>query len=183
MPSPINRYQGCTDMRNSLVPTLHRLRFGIKQHGEDCVSGSDVVRACLPSLRRHAEAMSGNQDSADAYMAAMMDILAIDRSPLPVASSPKVALFKLYTRLYAHLCNQRQPAQARMRQVLLLVLMEGFSNREAAEILDVSMVEVVTILRAAGCTKPESLWDNAGTRGKGRPVYRPIRMSSLGAAC
>lgn len=170
-------------MRNTLMPTFHRLRFGTKQCGEEGSPGSDAVRACLPSLRRHAEAMSGTLDAAEAYMAAMMDILAIDRSALPVASSPKVALFKLYTRLYAHLCNQGQLAQARMRQILLLVLMEGFSNREAAEVLDVSMAEVVTILKAAGCTKPESRWDNAGTHGKGRPGYRPIRMSTLGAAC
>lgn len=160
-------------MRTSLMHPFHRLR-----------SNLHVVQAHLPALRRHAGALSGSQQSADAHMAAMTDILTMDERALPDASTSKVALFKLYTQLYARLFNLEDPAQTRARQILLLVLIEGFSNREAAEILDTGVAEIVLILRSAGCTKPETVRTSVmAVRGKGRPGYRAIRGPSLQAAC
>lgn len=160
-------------MRSSLMNPFHHLRSNI-----------GVLEAHLPSLHRHAAALSGSQASADAYMAAMADILAMDMTALPDASSTKVSLFKLYTRLYASLFNLEEPLQARARQILLLVLMEGFSNREAAEILGTSVSEIVIILKSAGCTKPESIRTGVmGNRGKDRPGYRSMRGYSSQATC
>ncbi|MBP7337476.1 hypothetical protein [Niveispirillum sp.] len=152
-------------MHASFIKTIDRLR-------------RDAIDAELPSLRRHAEAMSDNRASADVYVAAVTDILSTDLSALPAASSAKVGLFKLYTRLYAHLFNAEQRAEARARQVLLLVMMEGFSNGEAAEILDLSMAQVIAILKSAGCTTPElNRTRAAGNRGAVRRVVRSVRVS------
>ncbi len=160
-------------MRTSLMNPFHHLRSDVS-----------VMEAYLPSLHRHAEAMTGSRESAGAYMAAMADILAMDGATLPVASGPRVCLFKLYTRLYATLVNLEDPAQTRARQILLLVLMEGFSNGEAAEILDTSVAEIVTTLKSAGCTKPDaSRTRTTGTRNGGRPSYRSIRALTLEAVC
>ncbi|MFV3130914.1 hypothetical protein [Niveispirillum sp. KHB5.9] len=158
-------------MRASLMQTIHRLRRG-------------SIEVQLPSLRRHAEAMSGSREAAEAYVDAVMDIVTAEHGALPPASSARVGLFKLYTRLYAHLFNQEQRAGTRARQVLLLVLMEGFSNEEAAEVLNVSMAEVITILKSAGCATPEFNRSGAvGDRRPTRPLHRSIRMSPLAAAC
>lgn len=160
-------------MQNPLMQLIHHPR-----------SVAGIVEAHFPALRRHAEAMSGSRNAADAYMAAVMDILAVDITALPAASNARIGLFKLYTRLYASLASLEQPAQARARQVLLLVLMEGFSKKDTAEILDVSMAEVVTILKAAGAAMPELTCKGVGVScGKGRLNYRPIRTSALGVAC
>ncbi len=160
-------------MRTALMNPFQHLRSDV-----------GVMKAHLPSLRRHAEAMTGSRESADAYMAAMADILALDAAVLPAASSAKTSLFKLYTRLYANLFTREDPAQARARQILLLILMEGFSNREVAEILESSVSEIVTVLKTAGCTKPEATRTRAmGRGGKGRPSYRSIRGATVEAAC
>lgn len=160
-------------MQNSTMKLIHHPRLP-----------ADAPEAHLASLRRHAEAMSGSRESADAYVAAVMDILALDSNALPDASSVKVGLFKLYTRLYAHLLTQGQPFQAQIRQILLLTLMEGFSKKETAEILDVSMAEVVTILKfASGATPDAKRSIPVGHAGKGRPSYRPIRKPALEVAC
>lgn len=139
-------------MRNSFMQPFYHLRHD----------------SHLPSLRRFAEAMSGCRDIADIQMAAVIDRLATDTAALPAASSTKVGLFKLY----AGMCPLEQSAQARLRQVLLLVLMAGFSKKETAEILDVAMAEVVTILKSASCVRT----DRIGTH---RPSYRPLRASLL----
>lgn len=77
-------------------------------------------------------------------MAAVMDILTMDETALPSASDSQVALFKLYSRLYARLFNQKDPAQTRARQILLLVLMEGFSNRISGCVLSGKNGQAIT---------------------------------------
>lgn len=109
----------------------------------------------LPSLHRHAGTVAQDQDSADAYLGALLEILAVDASVLPEASSTKVGLFKLYTRLYANLFVRDRSAREgltlpRNRQVLLLTLVEGVSTAETAAIVDASIAEVEDIVRFSG---------------------------------
>lgn len=160
-------------MCTSLMRPFHHLRSDVS-----------VMETHLISLRRHAEALSGSRDSADAHVAAIMDILDMDRTALPLASSAKVGLFKLYSRLYATLYPLEAPAQVRARQILLLVLMEGFSIRQVAEILETAPAEIVAVLKSAGCTRLEA--PRTGTvipRSKARSVPRVADGPPVQALC
>ncbi|MFV3126988.1 hypothetical protein [Niveispirillum sp. KHB5.9] len=130
-------------------------------HLQTCLIDLSGVEPHLPALRRHAEAMSGSQASADAYTGALLEILATDSSILPAGSSSKVGLFKLYNRLYANLFNQDRREEDgyrqlswQARQVLFLVLSEDFTIDETADIMDMTASEVEAIVRTGGGATP-----------------------------
>ena len=54
----------------------------------------------LPYLRRFSRAASGSQTSGDAYVAATLEALIADTSIFPEASSDRIALYKLFSRLF-----------------------------------------------------------------------------------
>src|SRR3569623_1522470 len=54
----------------------------------------------LPYLRRFSRAVTGSQTSGDAYVAAVLEALIADTSIFPEASSDRIALYKLFSRLF-----------------------------------------------------------------------------------
>jgi DNA-directed RNA polymerase specialized sigma24 family protein len=55
------------------------------------VPNSSAVAQYLPFLRRYARALTGNQASGDAYVAATLEALIADRAIIDDARGPRVA--------------------------------------------------------------------------------------------
>src|SRR4029078_2675022 len=64
------------------------------------MSRSQLVAEHLPLLRRYARALTGNQASGDAYVAAMLEALLQDGSLLDERHVPRAGLFKLFTQIW-----------------------------------------------------------------------------------
>jgi DNA-directed RNA polymerase specialized sigma24 family protein len=120
----------------------------------------------LPYLRRFARAVSGSQTSGDALVAATLEAIIADTSIFPDASTDKIALFKLFAKLFdtvdvripdetpASAWEQRAIANLsalapQPRQAFLLVAVEGFDLDETAEILEVDEAGVNRLLSTA----------------------------------
>jgi CheY-like chemotaxis protein len=110
--------------------------------------------------------VSGSQASGDALVAAMLEALIADVEMYPKASSDRIALYKIFAKLFSSIVirvPQEQPMSAweqraaanlgalapRPRQAFLLVAVEGFAEAEAAEILDVDEFEFAALLSQA----------------------------------
>ena len=130
------------------------------------MSLSAAIAPHLPFLRRFSRAVSGSQQSGDALVAAMLEAIIADVSIFPESSNEKIALYQLFARLFTSVSlkipaesapsawEQRAAANLgaiapRARQAFLLVAVEGFSNEEAAEILDVTYEEFSALLSQA----------------------------------
>ncbi|WP_315924898.1 response regulator [Mesorhizobium sp. SP-1A] len=115
---------------------------------------SATIAPHLPYLRRFSRAVSGSQESGDAMVAAMLEAIIADSGIFPEASSDRIAIYKVFARLFTSVAirvpqeeaqagwEQRAAANLNAlaplpRQAFLLVAVEGFSEAEAAEILDV----------------------------------------------
>lgn len=120
----------------------------------------------LPYLRRFSRAVTGSQSAGDAYVAAILETLIEDLAAFPDCSSDKIALYRLYSSLFdsgrvtlpdAHsdLSWEKRAADnlalltPRSRQAFLLVSVEGFTHREAAEILMEDEAGLSALLREA----------------------------------
>src|SRR3990170_741373 len=64
------------------------------------VSASQAIAPYLPFLRRYARALTGNQASGDAYVAAALEALIEDPAVLEGPASPRVALYRLFTKIW-----------------------------------------------------------------------------------
>ncbi|WP_163265695.1 response regulator [Chelativorans alearense] len=130
------------------------------------MSLSAKIAPHLPYLRRFSRAVSGSQTSGDALVAATLEALIADTSIFPKASNDRIALFKLFARLFGTLKIQMPEARPtsaweeraitnlsalspRPRQAFLLVAVEGFGTEEAAEILDVEVGRLNALLKEA----------------------------------
>jgi len=130
------------------------------------MSLSATIAPHLPFLRRFSRAVSGSQHSGDALVAAMLEAVIADVSIFPKASSDRIALYKLFAQLFTSVSiripqetaptawEQRAAANLaalapRARQAFLLIAVEGFSNKEAAEILEVDEDEFSELLAEA----------------------------------
>ncbi len=130
------------------------------------MSLSTSIAPHLPYLRRFARAVSGSQTSGDAHVAAVLEALIADVSIFPSASSDRVSLFKLFAGMFTttavkqpsdqQAASWERKAAANLasiapqaRQAFILVSVEGFSDAEAAEILDVSDDEFGALLTEA----------------------------------
>lgn len=130
------------------------------------MSLSTTIAPQLPYLRRFSRAVSGSQMSGDALVAAVLEAIIADSSIFPEASSPRVALYKAFAKLYSSVAirvpqesattawEKRAAANLgaiapRPRQAFLLVAVEGFNDNEAAEVLDVSISEFARLLSEA----------------------------------
>ena len=60
---------------------------------------SSAVAQYLPFLRRYARALTGNQASGDAYVAATLEALIADRGVAEDPRGPRVALYRLFTKI------------------------------------------------------------------------------------
>ena len=61
------------------------------------MSTSQAVVQHLPFLRRYARALTGNQASGDAYVAATLESLIADPKTLESSPNQRVALYRLFT--------------------------------------------------------------------------------------
>ena len=112
----------------------------------------------LPYLRRYARALTGTQQSGDAYVRACLEAIVADTSVLGDDVPPRVGLYRLFHRLWDTPNIDERPATAGAtrdqverrlkeltpahRQALLLTAMEGFNPSETARILNVSEDQV-----------------------------------------
>ncbi|MCZ7643215.1 MAG: response regulator [Pseudorhodoplanes sp.] len=129
------------------------------------MSASQTIAPYLPFLRRYARALTGNQISGDAYVAAALEALIEDPSVLSAVSQPKVSLYRLFTKIWNSVvmngvvtsAEKGLPAEQRLgsitpkpRQAFLLVALEGFSEQEAADILDCDVATLRTLVEESG---------------------------------
>jgi CheY-like chemotaxis protein len=111
----------------------------------------------LPYLRRYARALTGSQSSGDAYVRAALTALLEGDEVLDSELPPRVALYRLFHRIWSSASIQLDPAatdssaspEARLqalsasrRAALLLTAVESFNLEEAGEVLDETPEEV-----------------------------------------
>ena len=130
------------------------------------MSLSATIAPHLPFLRRFSRAVSGSQHSGDALVAALLEAVIADVSIFPKASTDRIALYKLFSLLFTSVSirvpqedspvawEQRTAANLgalapRARQAFLLIAVEGFTNEQAAEILDTADDEFTELLSQA----------------------------------
>src|SRR5712692_4003226 len=116
---------------------------------------AQAVTKHLPFLRRYARALTGSQQTGDAYVAAALEALVNDRSVLERGGGLRVAIYRRFTQIWNSVgaddipepaADAGLPVERRLRhitplprQAFLLVALEGFSEQEASEILDADM--------------------------------------------
>ena len=112
----------------------------------------------LPYLRRYARALTGSQQSGDAYVRAALTALLAGKTELSNDLPPRVALYQLFHVIWASSSSHDQDVSVDVRQLtpeerlrslssadraaLLLTAVEGFSLSEAGKILDETPEEV-----------------------------------------
>lgn len=126
---------------------------------------SQAVAQHLPFLRRFARALAGSQTSGDAYVAATLEALIEDRGVLEGPGGPRSSLYRLFIKLWnsvdvnaaAETPELGTPAEQRLshitprpRQAFLLVALEGFSEEEAAQILDTDVPTLRSLVEESG---------------------------------
>lgn len=129
------------------------------------MSTSQLVAQHLPFLRRYARALSGSQSAGDTYVTALLETLVADPSTLDRNVDPRVALYRLLTRLWDSVSINSEvdpvssPVQGErrlghitpaVRQAFLLVSLEGFNEEDAAAVLDVDVPTLRHLVEDAG---------------------------------
>jgi DNA-directed RNA polymerase specialized sigma24 family protein len=130
------------------------------------MSTAQAVTQHLPFLRRYARALTGSQQSGDAYVTAALEALVADQSVVAKAPSPRVALYQLFTKIWNSVdingqseptLDPKMPVEQRLghitplpRQAFLLVALEGFSEEDAAAILDVDVRQLRSLVEQSG---------------------------------
>jgi DNA-directed RNA polymerase specialized sigma24 family protein/CheY-like chemotaxis protein len=119
----------------------------------------------LPYLRRYARALSGSQTSGDAYVAAALEAVVQDPKVLEEGASTRVALYKLFTKIWNSVALNGRPASLethqpverhlaqippKPRQAFLLVALEGLSEDDAAKVLDVDVPTLRDLVEESG---------------------------------
>jgi DNA-directed RNA polymerase specialized sigma24 family protein len=126
---------------------------------------SQAVAQYLPFLRRYARALAGSQASGDAYVSAALEALIEDPKAIDNSAGPRVAIYRLFTKIWGSvgingeppLMDPDIPADMRLasltplpRQAFLLVALEGFSEEDAARILDVDVARLRSLVEESG---------------------------------
>ena len=129
------------------------------------MSTSEAVVQHLPFLRRYARALTGNQASGDAYVAATLESVIASPKILDSGPNRRVALYKLFTKIWNSVALNGKPDAAavklpperhlsqitpRPRQAFLLVALEGFSEEDAAQILDCDLPTLRSLVEESG---------------------------------
>jgi CheY-like chemotaxis protein/DNA-directed RNA polymerase specialized sigma24 family protein len=118
----------------------------------------------LPSLRRFARALSGSQQSGDAYVVALLTALIDNPSMFSLQLDPKNALYRIFLTIwnsvdvntFPNFSLERSEALRGLqtltpmpRQAFLLLAVEGFDAEAIAEILDTDIADVIVLIAAA----------------------------------
>ena len=133
--------------------------------GENSMPKSQLVARHVPYLRRYARALTGNQASGNSYVAATLETLVREPGLMDMAADPRVALFQVFSRIWnsievnstADRFVNLVPAERRLgqiaampRQAFLLISVEGFSEEDAAAILDVDQQTLQDLIEESG---------------------------------
>lgn len=126
---------------------------------------TSLISPQLPLLRRYARALSGSQSSGDNHVVAMLESLLADPGSFDRSIEPRVAAYRLFSQVWnanpmnridvdsqsaAGVAERRLEAiTPAPRQAFLLTAVEGFSNHDAAHILDVDEAEFSGLLDEA----------------------------------
>jgi CheY-like chemotaxis protein len=118
------------------------------------MSLAEVVAPHLPYLRRFSRALSGSQQSGDAYVEAVIETLIADPSTLKLGNdNPRIFLYGVLCRLWESISLNLRDSKSgdhweraaqiklaqiepRPRQAFLLTAVEGFSLDDTARILE-----------------------------------------------
>jgi DNA-directed RNA polymerase specialized sigma24 family protein/CheY-like chemotaxis protein len=128
---------------------------------------SQAVIQHLPYLRRYARALTGSQASGDAYVAATLESLIAGPKILESSGNQRVALYRLFTKIWNSVPVNDQPEAPTPtrtltperhltqltplpRQAFLLVALEGFSEADAAHILDCDLPTLRALVEESG---------------------------------
>jgi len=126
---------------------------------------SQLVAQHVPYLRRYARALTGSQASGDSYVVSALEALVKDQSVLDDSLNPKVALFRLFSKIWNSVpvnaipnpVANLAPAERHLghisalpRQAFLLISLEGFSEQDAATILDVDRATLQQLVEESG---------------------------------
>ncbi len=124
---------------------------------------SKTVAQYLPFLRRYARALTGSQASGDAYVSATLETLIGE--PTLIDGAARVSLYRLFTKIWNSVSLNNEdprpdddmPADARLanltprpRQAFLLVALEGFSEEDAAKVLEVDVPTLRSLVEESG---------------------------------
>lgn len=119
----------------------------------------------LPYLRRYARALTGSQFSGDAYVVSVLEALLEDSSMFERGLSSRVALYKVFDRIWGSVGVNQQSIEAatrsdpsrrievltpRSRCAFLLLAMERFDEMETSQILGVQIDDVRRLIDDAG---------------------------------
>jgi len=128
------------------------------------MSLAESIAPHLPYLRRFARALTGSQESGDAYVVAVLETLVSDPSSFPSNLSARIGLYHCFLKVWNSIrLNQDATPVAksqadrsleaitpRPRQAFLLASVEGFSTAQVSEILGCSADEVSRLIHEAG---------------------------------
>jgi len=128
---------------------------------------ADLVAPHLPYLRRFGRALSGTQQSGDAYVEALLEAILADPKLLNTTGDIRVNLYRLLCRIWESVTvnlrtgepgdHWERAAQMKLanisprpRQAFLLTAVEGFSPEEAAAIMETDAAGLSALLDEAG---------------------------------
>jgi DNA-directed RNA polymerase specialized sigma24 family protein len=129
------------------------------------MSASQLVAQHVPYLRRYARVLTGSQASGDSYVATTLEALVKEPKLLTRAAHPRIALYQVFSRIWnsvevnvgADRAVNLMPAERHLgqitampRQAFLLVSVEGFSEEDAAAILDVDQKRLQELVDESG---------------------------------
>ena len=138
------------------------------------MSIAESIAPHLPYLRRYARSLTGSQTSGDNYVATVLEALIADSSTFDRTLAPRVALYRVFTKVWNSIAVNRSADEPRQperslperrleaitplpRQAFLLVSVEGFTTAEAAKVLDVTPAHITELLQLAGSEIAEQL--------------------------
>ena len=124
---------------------------------------AQAITPHLSFLRRYARALSGSQESGDAYVIALLEALVENPSMFPSGIPQKIGLYHLFSKIWnsvdanafpdsrdkSHALRSLQTLTPLPRQAFLLLSVEGFEPEEIAEILGTNIAEVAALIATA----------------------------------
>jgi len=125
---------------------------------------SQIVSAHLPELRRYARALTGSQESGDAYVAGTVETLIAQPDLVADATRARADLFRAFSKIWNSVPLNGSPAPVEPlladrrleqlsplpRQAFLLVSLESFSEEDAAYILDSDPQDIRVLIDQCG---------------------------------
>jgi CheY-like chemotaxis protein len=130
---------------------------------------SAIIAPNLPYLRRYSRALTGNQNSGDSYVVALLESLIADPTQFDTTISPRTELYRSYCKLWETITRNliklevgqdwealahRQLANIapKAREAFLLMAVEGFTTEEVGVILGTTATQTLALLKEASDT-------------------------------